>query len=331
MNSTSPVSDPSYHHARVLPFMSDSALALVAPLVVYWVYSLFFHFLSKAEIPWVERYRIHEPEEMKRNKVSVKQVIQGVVLQQVLQTILGILVLDDEETSATATLLTADRIASVISKLLRTLSVKQLLIAHMGSAAYMDALMTISSALQSYIIPAIQFFFAMFILDGYQYFFHRLFHQNKFLYKHVHSHHHRLYVPYAFGALYNHPVEGFVMDSVGATLAFTLSGLPTKGAILFFSFSTLKTVDDHCGYAFPWDPFQFMFGNNVAYHDIHHQPFGIKKNYSQPFFTWWDRLLNTYVSTDRVYGTLSAKAQLRDKLNRTEASAIASHDKAHLS
>lgn len=55
------------------------------------------------------------------------------------------------------------------------------------------------------------------------------------------SYHHRLYVPYAFGALYNHPVEGFVMDSVGATLAFALSGLPTKGAILFFSFSTLKT------------------------------------------------------------------------------------------
>lgn len=100
------------------------------------------------------------------------------------------------------------------------------------------------------------------------------------------SYHHRLYVPYAFGALYNHPVEGFVMDSVGATLAFALSGLPTKGAILFFSFSTLKTgnaygkmshaprhfcthiwtelVDDHCGYAFPWDPLQFMFGNNVA-------------------------------------------------------------------
>jgi hypothetical protein len=28
-------------------------------------------------------------------------------------------------------------------------------------------------------------------------------------------------------------------------------------------------------------------------HDIHHQPFGIKKNFSQPFFTWWDRLLNS--------------------------------------
>jgi sphinganine C4-monooxygenase len=141
--------------------MSDSALALVAPLVVYWVYSLFFHFLSKAEFPWIERYRIHEPEEMKRNKVSVKEVIQGVILQQVLQTILGFLVLDDEETSITATILTADRIASVISNLLRALSIKQHLITHFGSPAYMDTLLTISSALQYYIIPAMQFFLAM--------------------------------------------------------------------------------------------------------------------------------------------------------------------------
>jgi hypothetical protein len=98
---------------------------------------------------------------MKRNKVSVKEVIQGVILQQVLQTILGFLVLDDEETSITATILTADRIASVISNLLRALSIKQHLITHFGSPAYMDTLLTISSALQYYIIPAMQFFLAM--------------------------------------------------------------------------------------------------------------------------------------------------------------------------
>jgi sterol desaturase/sphingolipid hydroxylase (fatty acid hydroxylase superfamily) len=80
-----------------------------------------------------------------------------------------------------------------------------------------------------------------FILDTHQYFLHRLFHQNKFLYKHVHSHHHRLYVTYAFGALYNHPVEGFLLDSVGATLAFSVSGMSPRMGLLFFTFSTLKT------------------------------------------------------------------------------------------
>lgn len=30
----------------------------------------------------------------------------------------------------------------------------------------------------------------------------------------------------------------------------------------------LAQVDDHCGFSFPWDPFQFLFVNNVDYHDV---------------------------------------------------------------
>jgi len=96
-------------------------------------------------------------------------------------------------------------------------------------------------------------------------------HVNKFLYKRFHSWHHRLYVPYAFGSLYNHPVEGFLLDSVGAVLAETLMRMSTRQAMLLFTFSTLKTVDDHCGYNLPWDPLQLLSGNNADYHDIHHQ------------------------------------------------------------
>jgi sphinganine C4-monooxygenase len=62
---------------------------------------------------------------------------------------------------------------------------------------------------------------------------------------------------------------------------------------VFFCFSTIKTVDDHCGYAFPWDPLQLITNNNAAYHDIHHQTWGIKTNFSQPFFTFWDHFLGT--------------------------------------
>ncbi len=61
----------------------------------------------------------------------------------------------------------------------------------------------------------------------------------------------------------------------------------------FFTGATLKTVDDHCGYALPWDPLQLVTSNNAGYHDIHHQSWGIKNNFSQPFFTFWDRLLGT--------------------------------------
>ncbi|QSL65963.1 hypothetical protein MERGE_003100 [Pneumocystis wakefieldiae] len=99
-------------------------------------------------------------------------------------------------------------------------------------------------------------------------------HYNSTLYRYIHSKHHQLYVPYAFGALYNHPVEGLLMDIIGAGLAFQLSGLGVMGGCIFFCFSTLKTVDDHCGYVFPYDPLQRLFDNNSKYHYLHHQPYG---------------------------------------------------------
>lgn len=94
---------------------------------------------------------------------------------------------------------------------------------------------------------------------------------NKTLYKYIHSVHHRLYVPYAYGALYNHPIEGFLLDTLGAAVAQELTFMTIRQATILFAFSTLKTVDDHSGYALPWDPLQAMFGNNADYHDIHHQ------------------------------------------------------------
>ncbi|KAK5091309.1 Sphingolipid C4-hydroxylase sur2 [Lithohypha guttulata] len=142
-------------------------------------------------------------------------------------------------------------------------------------------------------IPSIQFATAITIVDTWQYFLHRAMHMNKFLYTWLHSRHHRLYVPYAYGALYNHPIEGFALDTLGTGLAYLVTGMSIRQGLVFFTCSTIKTVDDHCGYAFPWDPLQHITSNNAAYHDIHHQSWGIKTNFSQPFFTFWDRLLGT--------------------------------------
>ena len=132
-------------------------------------------------------------------------------------------------------------------------------------------------------IPNDPFVTYSFVIDTWQYFLHRAFHTSRFLYRHFHSVHHRLYVPFAFGALYNHPVEGLLLDSLGAAVAETLSGMSVRQAALLFALSSAKTVDDHCGYRIWWDPCQFLFYNNVDYHDIHHQSYGIKKNFSQPF------------------------------------------------
>ncbi len=131
-------------------------------------------------------------------------------------------------------------------------------------------------------------------------------------------------MPYAFGALYNHPMEGFALDTVGAGLAYKLSLMTPRMGMYFFVFSTIKTVDDHCGYALPWDPLQRITSNNAAYHDIHHQSWGIKSNFSQPFFTFWDRLLGTMWQGD----TTLRYARDRNTAARKAAAAAAATAKA---
>jgi sphinganine C4-monooxygenase len=175
------------------------------------------------------------------------------------------------------------------------------------------------------VIPLFQFWSGVIFMDAWQYFWHRAMHVNRWMYVHWHSRHHRLYVPYAYGALYNHPVEGFVLDTAGAGLAYKLSFMTPRMGMYFFVFSTVKTVDDHCGYALPWDPLQRITSNNAAYHDIHHQSWGIKTNFSQPFFTFWDRFLGTMWQGD----TKLKYARDRDTAARkTAAAAAAANGKA---
>ena len=166
-----------------------------------------------------------------------------------------------------------------------------------------------ASIIYWYLFPAVQYGIAILWVDTWQYFLHRLMHMNKWLYTTFHSRHHRLYMPYAYGALYNHPFEGFLLDTVGASIGYKIAGMNTRQGMWFFTGSTIKTVDDHCGYALPWDPLQHLTSNNSGYHDVHHQSWGIKAsipdlnrtitsnslqtNFSQPFFTFWDRWLGT--------------------------------------
>ncbi|KAJ7294384.1 hypothetical protein O6H91_07G032000 [Diphasiastrum complanatum] len=162
----------------------------------------------------------------------------------------------------------------------------------------------------SFITQTGKFLIGMLVMDTWQYFIHRYMHINKFLYRHVHSYHHKLVVPYAFGALYNHPLEALLLDTVGGAVSFLLSGMTPRTSVFFFSFATIKTVDDHSGLRLPGNPFHIFFHNNAAYHDIHHQLHGTKYNFSQPFFVTWDKLLGTHMPftlEKRVDGGLEAR------------------------
>ncbi|KAI5679045.1 hypothetical protein M9H77_09995 [Catharanthus roseus] len=204
----------------------------------------------------LENYRLHsKKDEDEKNLVPKRDVVKGVLLQQAVQAV-----------------------------------VATLLFAVTGNDGEIGG-----EHQSSFLVLARQFFIAMVILDTWQYFMHRYMHQNKFLYRHIHSQHHRLVVPYAYGALYNHPLEGLLLDTIGGALAFLFSGMSPRSSILFFSFATIKTVDDHCGLWLPGNLFHICFRNNSAYHDIHHQLYGSKYNFSQPFFVTWDRILGTYM------------------------------------
>ncbi|KIJ55569.1 hypothetical protein M422DRAFT_24136 [Sphaerobolus stellatus SS14] len=272
-------------------------MSLYAPLAGYWVLSILFHLLDSDIFQWPAKYRIHDSEEVrKKNLVSKGDVIKAVIIQQIIQTLLGYVWLDEGESSALR------NHAGEMRNLGEWVGRAVLLV--LGEERGKAFLLSKGQQLVSWVywwgIPSIQFIFAIFIIDTWQYFWHRAMHINKWMYKKFHSVHHRLYVPYAFGALYNHPVEGFILDSLGAAAAEALTGMTLRQAGLLFLISSLKTVDDHCGYALPWDPLQFMFGNNANYHDIHHQAIGIKSNFSQPYFIHWDVLLGTRMTREEL-------------------------------
>ncbi|KAK0520212.1 Sphingolipid C4-hydroxylase sur2 [Tilletia horrida] len=308
---------PFYHaqRASLLPFLSDKLLSLLAPILIYWLVSLAYHTLDVLQLPYFEKFRLHEPEEItKRNKVSVAQVVRMVLVQQAIQTALGLLVLDGDEVSHAQVF--ADHRADM-NALGQTLGrwVAPLL----GERRTIELLTAAGPRAIEWLywwgVPTVQLWWAFLVMDTWQYFFHRAFHESRWLYRNFHSHHHRLYVPYAFGALYNHPLEGLLFDSLGGAVSHKCAFMTIRQGVLLFSFATYKTVSDHGGYALPWyiDPLHLFFPNTAAYHDVHHQMQGLRFNYSQPFFIHFDVLFGTRMSVDKFKKLVEGKKERREK------------------
>lgn len=294
---------PSFYTSspRFLQSISDHDLALLLPILIYWGASLAYHALDVIRPAWSEKYRLHAPEELeKRNRVSMKRVIAMVAFQHAIQTALGIAIMEDTPATKTRRL-DADPFTD-IPALVQTMRSLHL-------PLYDSVLVRAAIALYWWGIPWLQFWFACFVLDAWQYMLHRTMHEVRFLYRTMHSHHHRLYVPYAFGALYNHPLEGMLLDTLGTELARVVSRMTLRQTMVFFTLSTFKTVCDHGGYAFPWyfNPIHALFPNNAAYHDVHHQTQGLRYNYSQPFFVHFDTILGTRVDPEDFHTMLEKK------------------------
>ncbi|KAL9611068.1 MAG: hypothetical protein Q9167_004280 [Letrouitia subvulpina] len=314
----------------LIPPIPDKILTLLLPIAAYWSLSMLFHWIDIND--YFPQYRLHTPAEVaSRNKVSRWEVVRDVLIQQVVQTVVGTLlgmtepddVFGREEYDVAVWARRLRLAQRAIPGLLALLGVNagsvakilaprypvlagvilggkyplSMSVAGDGREVLPPSFMAweklLAGIIYRYIIPTLQFAIGIVVVDTWQYFLHRAMHMNKWLYTTFHSRHHRLYVPYAYGALYNHPFEGFLLDTLGASIAYKIAGMNTRQGMWFFTGSTFKTVDDHCGYALPWDPLQHLTSNNAGYHDVHHQSWGIKTNFSQPFFTFWDRLLGT--------------------------------------
>jgi sphinganine C4-monooxygenase len=350
----------------IVPGIPDQLLALLLPIAAYWIVSIGFHILDVYDIFSQYRLHT-PAEVLKRNHVTRYEVIRDVVVQQVIQTVFGLAIgmldpveMTGRESYDIAVWARRIRIAQgSVPKILGAAGVdavelgRNLASTHPTAAgifsggqyphltqeitgendlsfttpSYSSWEASAAQLIYWVLIPALQFGVAIFIVDTWQYFLHRAMHMNQWLYTKLHSRHHRLYVPYAFGALYNHPVEGFMLDTLGTGVAYLATGMTTRQGMWFFTCSTIKTVDDHCGYAFPWDPLQHITSNNAAYHDVHHQSWGIKTNFSQPFFTFWDRFLGTVwsggdVSARYERSRIAAQKKVAEDVKSKDASIV---------
>ncbi|KAI3902135.1 hypothetical protein MKW92_008544 [Papaver armeniacum] len=253
-------------------YLSDETMSIISPVVVYWLCAGFIHML-----PPLDHYRLHTRKEAKKNVVPIPTVIKGVLLQQSIQATVAMFIF------------------WVHNSMLRSSEVQ---------------------VQPSFPIQLLQIIVAMLVTDAWQYFGHRYLHQNKFLYQHIHSVHHKVVVPYAFGTSYNlsynHPLEGLFLDTFGGAASMLISGMTARTSVFFFCFSIIKGIYDHSGLWLPGYNILHLFPSNPAYHDIHHYygARGVKYNYAQPFFTFWDKLYGTqmpYTIVKRPEGGFEVK------------------------
>ncbi|KAJ3033518.1 hypothetical protein HDV00_006302 [Rhizophlyctis rosea] len=299
---------PAWTSTFTLPTLTLAEFSMIfASILAYWVFSTFFYVLSKLNLTTVEMHKIPTDQKGRpKNRVTVNQVLRTVAVQHVVQAIvawvLAVLTRPPEGVRE-----------EWVEKWIFPGNDGRAYPITFGGAGASGSLsgawdrvwqygwrewvhgdwLELAPGWEGMIILLVKTGLAMFLLDSYQYWLHRAMHTSRFLYRHIHSTHHALTHPFAFGALYNHPLEGFLLDTLGGGIPALILDMHPWTATLFFTFATLKTVDDHCGYAVPWDPFQKLFKNNAEYHDIHHWGKGIRYNFSQPFFIHWDVWMGT--------------------------------------
>lgn len=205
----------------LLPFISDKALAVFAPIAAYWVFSLFFHWIDTKD--YFPQYRLHTPAEvLKRNRASRREVVRDVVIQQIIQMAMGYVLTafepdefvgqEDYDVAVWAqrirlaqqaipglfALVGVDAIGlgKNLSSSFPTLAglvsggqypfARTILVGVAGTEANVPSFakweLALAWAIYNIIVPATQYVIAICVVDTWQYFLHRAMHMNKYLY-----------------------------------------------------------------------------------------------------------------------------------------------------
>ncbi|PHH59778.1 hypothetical protein CDD81_2582 [Ophiocordyceps australis] len=295
--------------------ISDLHLSLLVPFAVHWLTSAVFELCERTG--WLEQYRLHSSaEEQARNRVTRRDCLRTTLQCQAspcaycaagpseeyeLATYIG----GVEAAWAVGTRLlypTGIDLKTLGSRLSKSLS--RSAVTGLGQPAVL-----VGSLLYWYIVPAFQFFFAIVVADAFMYCLHRLGHTNKWIYKHIHSQHHRLYVPYSWGGSYNHPFDSLVVDGLSYALGFWATGISNRLSIFLLGYASFKNVLDHAGYQFPWNPIAWATGMDASFHDVHHQSWGLKTNFGVHFGIW-DRIMGTHFDNQELVANLRSRTRI---------------------
>jgi sphinganine C4-monooxygenase len=204
----------------LLPWISDTFLSLLLPIIAYWGVSMIFHLIDAYNL--FPQYRLHTPAELlTRNHVSRWDVFRDVVIQQIIQTIfgLGLSYLDPEAMYGkedydvavwARRVRLAERAVPVVLGLVGLNSgalanswaaTSPMLAGVLAGGKYPSLQQTISvngqaviapafapweiiaaKAVYYILVPTLQFLVGIVIVDTWQYFWHRAMHMNKWLY-----------------------------------------------------------------------------------------------------------------------------------------------------
>jgi sterol desaturase/sphingolipid hydroxylase (fatty acid hydroxylase superfamily) len=135
--------------------------------------------------------------------------------------------------------------------------------------------------------------FALFIVinDTIFYWSHRLLHHPA-IYKYVHKKHHEFKVTIGIAAMYAHPLEVILSNTLPTVGGALLVGAHPVVWFLWLWLRMVETVDAHSGYQLPFSPFHLLASvqGGAERHDFHHSHnvgnFG-------SFFIFWDWIMGT--------------------------------------